>query len=176
MKTLALALLLSPAASAANVPLPERGGFEARALEGYYGFGPCEVEGGPIWSEDAAKLFLIVQYKIDYSVNPAREEIAFFRPTRGGGPLAPAMDAEDLNAGPQERRDGEGRVYSRWESWTTPDGVFSIMAWDNPGNQGWATVHIRRRGDAVSYEMRRKRDDDAVMRVERCEMRRETKA
>ncbi|MBI3549661.1 MAG: hypothetical protein HY078_11525 [Elusimicrobia bacterium] len=166
---LPLSLALSLLAPLAFADAPAKGNFKWESFAGNYGFGDCRNSPGPIWG-DGSNMHYIVAYPFtDYTVNPAKVSLVFMRVNHTNNPIGLDWTFEYVNQGPQARRHPEtGAVMTSLESYATTDGIYGMMSWDNPGNQGFSTLQLWMNAGVVTYEMRQKTDSDPEVRVERC--------
>jgi len=171
-KNLLLILTFAAAqAAGAQTSRPARGFFNWKKLEGAYRFGDCSSRPGAIWSDRPESTHLTLIVYSDYTVNPPNESLEAARMNDGTTVVAPGWSIEHINQGPQERRSNEtGEVFSAHESYTTADGVFGRLEWDQPHNRGWSTfqIFVDAQG-GVRYEMHRQFHPDPEY-VENCRL------
>ena len=166
-----LALAAGQTLAWGEAPKPARGFFNWKKLEGAYRFGECSSRPGAIWSDRPESTHLTLIVYSDYAVNPPNESLEAARMNDGTTVIAPGWSVEHINQGPQERRNHETReVFSTHESYTTADGLFGKLEWDQPHNRGWSTfqLFVDAQG-GVRYEMRRQFHPDPIY-VENCKL------
>jgi hypothetical protein len=152
-----LLLLLALSAHAA-IPAPDRAGppagsFAWTRFQGMYDFAGCTSAPKPLWSDAPPESFVRI-----WPSSYPKESLELMRASYKN-PIALGWTMEDVGQGPQDRVENDtGRVFGRHESYATADGVYGLLAWDNPGNVGWTTLQLSMDAHGnVSYVMRRRR-------------------
>lgn len=152
-------------------PGPAKGGFNWTKFEGKYDIGECQSYPSAIWGDGPTGTFVQIDRMVDYTRGPSTERLELMR-ANNGSPIGLGWSVERIGGARRTETHAQtGKVVKVMESYATADGVYGMMAWDQPHNVGWSTLQLRMdTGGKISLTIRQRNDSDASTREETCRL------
>jgi len=150
---------------------PAKGGFNWTKFAGKYDIGECQSHPSPIWGGGPIGTFVQIDHIVDYTRSPSTDRLELMRANNGSA-FGLGWSVERIgHARRTETHAKTGKVVKVVESYATADGVYGMMAWDQPHNVGWSTLQLRMDTQGkISLTIRQRNDSDASTREETCRL------